>query len=144
MGYSSHPKVVILTFFFREVGNVPYGHSHSAFFPASSSTVVPWLPITFLPLVGPWRTATIWGFWKATLPAEAVTVSLKITPVASKFNLLTEAVTNSMYHLCSSVWFDWMMGLVNLTTDPVVGTIWVTTSIGLMAWPVDKSFGTST
>ena len=122
-GSSSHPKAVILTFFFTEVGNVLYGHSHSTPFPASSSMVVLWLPIAFLPLVGPGRTAAIWRFWKATLLAEAVTMSLGMTLVASKFNLLTEAVTTSMYHLSSSVWSDGMMRLVNLTTDPVVGTI---------------------
>ena len=37
--------------------------------------VVPWLPIALLPLMGPGRTAAIWGFWKATPPAEVVTVS---------------------------------------------------------------------
>ena len=65
--------------------------------------VAPWLPIALLPLMGPWKTATIQGFQKVPSPAEVVTVSLRMTPVASKFNLLTEAVTTSTYHLSSSV-----------------------------------------
>ena len=73
--------------------------------------------------MGPGKTATIWGFWKATSLAEAVTVSLRMTPVDSKFNLLTETVTTSMNHLSSSVWSGRTMGLVDSTTDAVVGTV---------------------
>ena len=120
------------------------GHPPSVSFPASSSMVVPGLPTTLLPLVGPGRTATIQGFLKATPLDEAVTMSLRITLVASKFNLLTEAVTTSTYHLSPSAWLDGMRGPVSLTTGPVVGTIWATAPVGLVAWPVGKSFGTST
>ena len=89
--------------------------------------------------MGPWRTTAIWGFWKATSPAEVVTVYTRMTLVASKFNLLTEAVTISMYHLSSSVWSDRTMGLVNSTSDAVVGSSWVMASIGLASWPVGQS-----
>ena len=99
-------KVVIISFSFREVISVRYGNPHSTCLLTSSSMVVPWLPITLPPLMCPWRTATIQGFWKAPSPAEVVTVSPRMTPVTSKFNLLTEAVTTSMYHLSSSVWSD--------------------------------------
>ena len=105
--------------------------------------VVPWLVIALLPLVDPGRTAAIWGFWKVTPLAEAVTVSPRMTPVASKFNLLTEAVITSMYCLSSSVWLDRTMGLVNLTTNALVGTTGATTSVGPVAWPDGKSFGAS-
>ena len=120
---SSHLEAVIISFFFREVSNVPYGHSHSTSSLASSSIVVPWLLIGLLPGMGPGRTAAIWGFWKATPPAEAVTVSPRMTLVDSKFNLLTKAVTTSTYCLSSSVWSGGMTGLVNLTTNAVVGMV---------------------
>ena len=84
--------------------------------------VVPWWPTTFLPLVGPWGTATIWGFSEATLLTEAVTVSLRVTPVASKFRLPIEAVTTNMHHLSSSAWSDGARGPASLTNDLVVGT----------------------
>ena len=127
-------KAVIIPFF-REVCNVLYGHYHSASFLISSSTVAPWLPIALLLLMGPGRTAAIWGFQKA-----AVTVSLRTTLVTSKFNLLTKAVTTSMYHLSSSVWSDGTIELVNLTTNAVVGTSLDMASIGLASWPVSQSF----
>ena len=89
------------------------------------------------------------GSWEdchhlATLPNEAVTVSLRITPVAAKFSLLIEAVTTNMHCLSPSAWSDGVRGPASLTTDPVVGTTWVSTSIGPVAWPVGKSFGIST
>ena len=122
MSCSSHLKAVIISFFFRGGWRPPlWAFSHSIF-PASSSTVVSWLPITFLSLVGPGRTTAIQGFSKATPPAEMVTVSPRITLVASKFSLLTEAVTTSMYHLSPSAWSDRVRGLASLTTNPVVGT----------------------
>ena len=120
---SSHLEAVIISFSLREVSNVPYGCSHPTSSLANSSMVVPWLLIGLLPQMGPGRTAAIQGFWKATPPAEAVTVSLRMTPVDSRFNLLTKAVTTNMYHLSSSVWSGRTMGLVNLTTDAVVGMV---------------------
>ena len=113
MWCSSCLEVVIVSFLFREISNVLYGHSHSASFPTDSSTKVPWLPIALLPPLGPGRTTAIQGFWRATHPAEVVTMSLRMTLVASKFNLLTKAVTTSMFCLSSPVWLDGVMGLVN-------------------------------
>ena len=101
-------------------------------------------PITLFAEVSPGRTAAIWGFLEATSPTEVVMVSLRITPVVSRFSLLTEAVTISTYCLLSLVWSDGMRGPVSLTTDPVVGTIWAITSMGLVAWPVGTPFGIST
>ena len=43
------------------------------------------------------RTAAIWEFWKATPPAEVVTMSPRTTPVVSKFMLLTKVVTTNLY-----------------------------------------------
>ena len=133
-------EVFIIYFSFGKVSNVLYQCSHSASFLTSSSMVVPLLPIALLPLTGPGRTASIQGFWKAAPLAKAVTMSLRMTLATSKFNLLTKAVKTSMYHISSSVWSDGMMGLVNLTTNAVVGTSWVTASIGLASWSVGQSF----
>ena len=143
MWCSFHLEAVIVSFSSWEVCNVLYGHFHSASFPATSSMVAPWLVIALLPPAGPGRTAATQRFWKVTPPAEAVTVSLRMTMVDSKFNLLTKAVTTSTYCLSSLVQLDGIMGLVNSTTDAVVGTIGTTTSIGPVAWPVRKSFGAS-
>ena len=119
--YSSHLEVVIIFFFLEEVedvfygcspaewhdnpsaqrqlsvsslgevGDIFYGHSPAKSFHASSSMVASWQPITFLPLVGPGRTAAIQGFSKATLPTEAVNVSPGIThqsqPTCTNFPL---------------------------------------------------------
>ena len=123
MWCSSHLEAVIISFFSGEVSDVPYGHSHPTYSLASSSTVAPWLLISLLPQMGPGRTAAIWGSWKATPLAEVVTLSPRMTPVDSKFNLLIEAVTTSMYPLSSFVWSGGMMGLVNLTTNGVVATV---------------------
>ena len=84
MLYSSCLEVVIIFFSLGEVSDVFYGWSPAKSFPASSSMVVSWQPTTFLPLVDPGRTAAIWRFSKSTLLTEAVTVSLRVTPVASK------------------------------------------------------------
>ena len=108
--------------FLGEVGDISYRHSPTKSFPTSSSMVVSWLPITFLSLVGPGRTATIQGFLKATLPTEVVTMSWRIILVASKFSLLTKAVTTNMYCLSPSAWFDGMRGMASSTTNLVVGT----------------------
>ena len=95
--YSSYLEVVIIFSFLGEGSGVFYRWSPVISFPASSSTVVSWLPTTFLPLVGPWRTATIYGFSNATLPSEAVTMSPRVTLVVSKFSLPIEAVTTNMH-----------------------------------------------
>ena len=68
-----------------------YRWSPAKSFSVSSSMVASWWPTTFLPFVGPGRVATIWGFLKAPLLTEAVTMSLGVTPVASKFSLPIEA-----------------------------------------------------
>ena len=90
-------------------------------------------PITLLALASPGRTATIWGFLEATPLVKVVTMSLRITPIASKFNLLTKAVMTSTYYLLSLIWSDGMRGPVSLTTSPVVGTNGATAPIGLVA-----------
>ena len=101
----------------------PFWHSHSASFFPSSFMVVPWLLIAPLSQMGPGRTAAIWGFWKAPLPAGMVTMSPRMTLVISKFKLLTEAVTTNTYCFSSSVQLGGMMGLVNLTTDAVAEAV---------------------
>ena len=63
------------------------------------------------PFSGPGRAATIWGFSKATLPTEAVTMSPGVTPVASKFSLPIEAVTVKTHHIFSSAWLDGVRGV---------------------------------
>ena len=70
--------------------------------------VVPWLPIALLPLAGPGRTAAIWEFWEATPLAEAVTMSPRMTLVASKFNLLTKQSqpAHTIFPLQSG-WMGW-------------------------------------
>ena len=144
MLYSSHLEAVIIFFFLREVGDIFYRQSPTESFPVSSSMVASWWPTTFLPLVGPGRTTTIWGFLKATLLTEAVTVSPRVTPVASNFSLPIKTVTTNMHHLSSSAWSDGVRGPASLTTNLVVGATWVSTSIGLVAQPVSRSFGIST
>ena len=131
--YSSCLEAVIIFSFLGEVGDILYRWSPAKSFPASSSTVVSWWPNTFL-----------LGFLKATLPTEAVTVSLRVPLVASKFSLPIEAVTINMHLLSSSTWSDGVRGPASLNTNPVVGTTWVSTSIGLMAWLVSRSFWIST
>ena len=37
--------------------------------------------------VGPGRLATMWGFLRATLPTEAVTMSMYVTPVALSWTM---------------------------------------------------------
>ena len=114
-------------------------HFHSASFLPSSFMVTPWLLITLLSQMGLGRTAAIWGFWKATPPGKAVTISQKTTLVVSNFKLLTEAVTTNTYHLSSSIWLGMTMGLVNLTTNVAAEAGWVSASIGLVSWPVGWS-----
>ena len=140
MLYSSHLEVVITFFFLGEVGDVFYGWSSAKSFPASSSTIASWQPTTFPPLVGPGRNATIWGFSKAILPTKAVTMSLRVTPVASKFSLSIEAVMISTHLLSSSAWSDGASEPVSSTTNLEVGTTQVSTSIGLTAQAVGRSF----
>ena len=98
----------------------PLWHSHSASFLPSSFMVASWLLIALLSQMSLERTAALWGFWKATPPAEAVNVSPRSTPVVSKLKLLTEVVTTNTYCLSSFVWLGGMMGLVNSTTDAAV------------------------
>ena len=76
------------------------------------------------------------GFLGTTPPAELVTVSPRITLVVSRFSLLTKAVTMSTYHLSSLVGSDMMRGTVSLIAGLVVGAIWATTLMGLVALPV--------
>ena len=85
--------------------------------------VAPWLLIALLSQMGHGRTAAIWGFQKAPPPAEVVTVSPRMTPVISKFKLLTKVVTTNMYCFSSSVQLDGMMGLVNVTTNAVAEAV---------------------
>ena len=117
----------------------PLWHSHTTPFLPTSFMVAPWLLIALLSQMGPGRTAAIWGFQKATPPAKAVTISPRMTPVVSKFKLLTEVVTTNTYCLSSSIWSGGMMGLVNSTTDAVAEAHWVAASIGLASWPVGWS-----
>ena len=121
MSYSSCLEAVIIFSFLGEVGDILYGQSPAKSFPASSSMVVSWWPTTFLPLVGPGRTAAIQGFLKATLLTEAVTVSLRVTPVAPKFSLPIETVAINMHILSSSAWLDGARGLASSTTNLVLG-----------------------
>ena len=120
-----------------------YRWSPTKSFSASSSMVVSWQPTTFLLLVGPRWAAAIQGFSKATLLTEAVTVSLGVTLVASKFSLPIEAVTVNTHPLSSSAWLDGVSWLASSTTNLVVGTTWVSTSVGLVAKLVSRSFGVS-
>ena len=79
--------------------------------------MAPWSVITLL--AGPERTAAIWGFQKALLLGEVVTISLRTTPVVSKFNYPIEVVTTSTYQFSSSIPSGEAIGLVNLTLDMV-------------------------
>ena len=117
----------------------PLWHSHSTSFLPSSFTVAPWLLIALLSQMGLGRTAAIWGFWKATPLAEAVTASPRMTPVVSKFKILTEAVTTNTYCLSSSIQSGRMMGLVNSTTEAAAEASWVVAWIRLASWPVSWS-----
>ena len=101
-------------------------------------------PITLFALVSPGKTAAIQGFLEATSPTKAVMVFLRMTPVISRFYLLTKTVTIRTYCLLSLDWSDGMKGPVSLTMDPVVGTIWATTLMRLVTWPVSMAFGVST
>ena len=76
-----------------------------------------WLLIALLAGTGPERTAAIWGFQKALLLGEVVTVSPRMTLVVSKFNHLIEVVMTSTYCFSSSVQFSGTLGLVNSTPD---------------------------
>ena len=98
----------------------------------------------FFPLVGPGKAATIWGFSRANLLTGAVTMSLGVTPVASKFSLPIEAVTVNTHHLSPSVWLDGVRGPASSMTNLVVETTWVSILVELVAWPVSMSFGVST
>ena len=83
------------------------------------------------------------GFPKATLPTEAIMVSLGVTLVASKFNLPMEAVTGNMHCFSPPTWSEGVGGLANLPTDPVVGTTQISTLAGLAAQIIIRSFGVS-
>ena len=72
--------------------------------------LAPWLLIALLSWMGLGRTAAIWGFWKGPPPAKAVTMSQRMTPVVSKFKLLTEVVITNMHHFSSSIWIGWDNG----------------------------------
>ena len=111
--------------------------SHSASFLPSSFMVAPWLLIALLLQMGLGRTAAIWGFWKATPLAKAVTVSPRMTLVVSKFKLLTEAVTTNTYCLSSSIQSGGTMGLVNSTTNVAAEAGWGAASIRLASLPVN-------
>ena len=115
--------VISLPFYPKAVMASPLWHSHPASFFPSSFTVAPWLLIAHLSQMGPGRTAAISGFWKAPSPAEAVTVSPRMTLVIFKFKLLTEAVTTNAYHFSYSVQSGGTMGLVNSTTDAVAEVV---------------------
>ena len=80
------------------------------------------------------------GIPKATPPTEAITVSLDVTLVASKFSLPTEAVTINMHCFPPPTWLEGMGGPASLSTNPVVGTTWLSTSGGLVAQIVTRSF----
>ena len=129
-GCSFHLKVVFVFFYSWEVCDVLYSESSSRFF-----TMVLGHPITLFGL-RPRRTAAIWGFLEAGSPTEAVMVSPRMTPVTSRFNLLTEMVTIRTYCLSSLVWLHGMGGPVSSTTDPVMGAINAIVLMGLVAWLV--------
>ena len=95
---------------------------------SSSFTMAPWSLIALL--AGPERMATIWGFRKALLPGEVVTVSPRTTLVVSKFNCLIEVVTTSTYQF-SSVLSGGAIGLVSSTPDMVGEVVRVDASIKL-------------
>ena len=121
---SSCLEVVIISFFFREVGNVPYGHSHPTSSLASSSTVLSWLLIGLLPWMDPGRT----GYHLGILEGHSSSQSGHHVPeddsqVILNSTSLLGAVTTSTYHLSSSVWSCRMMGLINLITDALVGMV---------------------
>ena len=82
------------------------------------------------------RTAALWGFQKALPPDEVVTVSPRMTLVASKFKLLIKMVITSTYHFSSSVWLSGAIGLVNSTPDMVAETVWVAALIRLISCPI--------
>ena len=88
-------------------------------FTVTSSTVVLGCPTVLFAWINPGKNAAIWGFPEANPPAEAVMFLLRITPVVSRFNSLTEAVTISTYCLSSLVWSNRMRGPASLTTSPV-------------------------
>ena len=138
---SFHPKAVIGSPFCPKVvmGYFITRGAHSASLLSSSFTMVPWSLIALLAGTGPERTATIWGFWKALLLGKAVTVSLRMTPVVSKFNHLIEVVTTSTYHFSSSVWSSGAIGLVNSTPGRAVEAVWVAASIRLASCPLGQS-----
>ena len=143
MSHSFCLEVVAIFSFLGEVSDILYGQCPTKSFSISSSKAVSWWPTTFLPLVGPGKAAAIWGFLKATLPTKAVTMSLGLTLVASKFILPIEEVTINTHHLSSSAWLDGVRGPASSTTDLVMGTTWVSTLVGLVAQLVSRSFGVS-
>ena len=109
-------------------------------FSASSSMVASWWPTAFLSLGVPERVAAMWGFPRATVLMEVITVSPGVTLVASKFNLPTEVVTVNMHCLSPPAWSDGVWGLAILSTDLVVGTTQLSVLAGLVAQSVNRSF----
>ena len=83
------------------------------------------------------------GAPKATPPTEVITVSLEVTPVASKFSLPTEVVTINMHCFSPPTWLEGIRGPDSLSTDLVVGTTWLSASAGIVAQMVARSFGVS-
>ena len=129
---------MVISFFLGEVGDILYGHS-----PSKSSIVASWWPITFLPLVGPGRTATIQGFSKPSPNWCSHCVS-KDNSGGFQIQLPYQSSHHQYVPFSPSAWSDGARGLASWTTNPVVGTTWVSISIGLVAQLVGKSFGIST
>ena len=86
-------------------------------------------------------------FWREQLPCRdsrkhscwaGWSLSLRMTPVVSRFNLLIEAVTTSTYHF-SSIWLGRVIGLVMLTPDTVAEGAWGAASIKLASCPIGQS-----
>ena len=83
------------------------------------------------------------AFPKATHPTEVITVSLEVTPVASKFSLPTEVVTVNTHCFSPPTWLEGVGGLASLSTNPVLGTTQLSALAGLVAQMVTRSFGMS-
>ena len=137
-GWTLHLKSVFVFFYSREVHDVLYSESSSRFFTMALGNLITLFALRTR------RTAAIWGFSEASFPTELVAVSLRMTPVASRFNLLTGVVTIRTYCLSSSVCSHGMGGPVSSTAAPATGAIHAIVLMELVAWLVSAPCEVST
>ena len=107
MGHLFCLEAVIVSLYW-EVCVAVYYETLSSSFPVTSSMVALGHPTTLFVLGSPGKTATIRCFLEANPPTKVIMVSLRIAPVISRFNSLTEAVMSQSAHTAFLLQFGLM------------------------------------